>query len=88
MIAKAVTVAMKDGAVKKLETAMTLVDLARRLRADAHLNRAQEIFFEALEGRGDWPIETAKLAKALGFAATVYRQGVPGWSAMPESLRG
>jgi len=29
--------------------------MTRRLRADAHLFRAQEIFYQALGGRASWP---------------------------------
>jgi alpha-amylase/alpha-mannosidase (GH57 family) len=71
MIAAAVTRATESPIPPRLKTAMALVELARRLRADGHLFRAQEIFYQALEARSNWPDAISALAIALGFAPTV-----------------
>ena len=50
---------------------MTLVELARRLRADGHLTRAQEILYQSLLDRTSWPEAISALAIALGFSPSV-----------------
>jgi len=71
MIAAAITRATESPIPPRLKTAMALVELARRLRADAHLFRAQEIFYQALDGRSNWPDGISALAITLGFAPTI-----------------
>jgi len=71
MIADAVARATESPIPARMKTAMTLVELARRLRADAHFYRAQEIFYRALLGRTSWPDTIYGLAVALGFAPSV-----------------
>jgi alpha-amylase/alpha-mannosidase (GH57 family) len=71
MIAGAVARATESPIPPRLKTAMALVELARRLRADAHLFRAQEIFYQALDGRTNWPEGISALAITLGFAPTI-----------------
>jgi hypothetical protein len=48
-----------------------LVELARHLRADAHLVRAQEILYRALLEQAISPSAMSALAIALGFAPAV-----------------
>ncbi len=68
MIAGAVARATERPTTSRLKTAVSLIDLARHLRADAHLFRAQEIFAQALAERTSWPDGISVLAIALGFA--------------------
>jgi hypothetical protein len=71
MIADAVARATENPIPARMKSAMALIELARRLRADAHLFRAQEIFYQALLGRTSWPEATSALAIVLGFAPMV-----------------
>jgi len=71
MIAGTVTQAMESPVPARLKNAMALVELARRLRADGHMFRAQEIFYQALLARRAWPDAIAALAMALGFAPSI-----------------
>ena len=71
MIAGAVARATESPISSRTKSAMALIELARRLRADAHLFRAQEIFCQALAERTSWPDSISALALALGFAPTV-----------------
>ncbi|HKQ69773.1 MAG TPA: DUF3536 domain-containing protein, partial [Polyangiaceae bacterium] len=71
MIAAAVTRATESPISTRLKTAMALVELARRLRAEGDLYRAQEIFYQSLLDRTSWPDSISALAIALGFAPTV-----------------
>ena len=54
MIASTVTRVTESPVPERLRSAMTLVELARRLRADGHLTRAQEIY-QSLLDRTSWP---------------------------------
>ena len=71
MIAGAVARATESPIPARTKSAMALIELARRLRADAHFFRAQEIFFQALGERTSWPESILALAIGLGFAPTV-----------------
>jgi alpha-amylase/alpha-mannosidase (GH57 family) len=71
MIAEAVARAMDTPAAARVRTAMTLIELARRLRADAELGRAQETLYQALGARDSWPEGVSLMAIALGFSPSV-----------------
>jgi alpha-amylase/alpha-mannosidase (GH57 family) len=71
MIAGAVTRATESPTPARLKSAISLIELAKRLRAQAHLLRAQEIFSQALSERTSWPDAISTLALALGFAPSV-----------------
>jgi alpha-amylase/alpha-mannosidase (GH57 family) len=71
MIAGAIARATESPIPARTKSATALIELARRLRADAHFFRAQEIFFQALGERGSWPEAISALAIGLGFAPTV-----------------
>jgi hypothetical protein len=71
MIAGAVARATENPTPARLKSAMTLIELSKRLRAQTHLLRAQEIFSQALSERTSWPDAISALAIALGFAPTV-----------------
>jgi hypothetical protein len=71
MIAGAVARATESPIPARTKSAMALIELAHRLRADAHFFRAQEIFFQAIGERGSWPDSVMALAIGLRFAPTV-----------------
>jgi alpha-amylase/alpha-mannosidase (GH57 family) len=71
MVAEAVDEAVRDPSAQRFLQAASLVDLARKLRADSDLDRAQEILYAALEGRPKWPEEIRWLIHSLGFSSTV-----------------
>ncbi len=65
------TRATESPVASRVRTAMTLIELARRLRADGEFGRAQEALYYALDARDAWPEGISALAMALGFAPTV-----------------
>ena len=81
MIASTVTRATESPAPERLRSAMTLVELARRLRADGHLTRAQEIFYQALlDARAGpkpsrpWPLRSGSHPASLGRRESLISQ--------------
>jgi alpha-amylase/alpha-mannosidase (GH57 family) len=71
MIAGTIARATESPIPARTKAAMALIELARRLRADAHLFRAQEIFYQALGERSGWPDSISALAIGLGFAPKI-----------------
>jgi hypothetical protein len=71
MAADAVERATSGLSPEVVRTATHLVELARHLRADAHLARAQEILYRALLEQAISPSAMSALAIALGFAPSV-----------------
>jgi hypothetical protein len=71
MIADAVAGATTLPSVESIRGATLLVELARHLRADAHLAHAQEILYRALLEQAISPSAMSPLAIALGFAPSV-----------------
>jgi alpha-amylase/alpha-mannosidase (GH57 family) len=71
IIADAVTLATTAPASESIRRATQLVELARRLRADAHLSRAQEILYRGLLELAIDPSALSGLAIGLGFAPSV-----------------
>jgi hypothetical protein len=71
MIADAVAKVTESPIPARTKSAMALIEIARRLRADSHFFRAQEIFFQAIGERTSWPAAIPALAIGLGFAPTV-----------------
>jgi alpha-amylase/alpha-mannosidase (GH57 family) len=71
LMAGAVARAVNQPASDAVRAATLLVELARHLRADAHLARAQEILYRALLEQSLSPTAMSGLAMALGFAPSV-----------------
>jgi alpha-amylase/alpha-mannosidase (GH57 family) len=71
MIREAVVRATTQPFVESIRAATLLVELARHLRADAHLAPAQEILYRALLEQAISPSAMSALAIALGFAPSV-----------------
>jgi alpha-amylase/alpha-mannosidase (GH57 family) len=71
MIAEAVARAASHNSPETIQAATLLVELARHLRADAHLARAQEILYRALVEQAIAPSAMSALAIALGFSPSV-----------------
>jgi alpha-amylase/alpha-mannosidase (GH57 family) len=71
MIADAVARATTQPSAEAIRAATLLVELARHLRADAHLARGQEILYRALLEQAISPSAMSALAITLGFAPAV-----------------
>jgi alpha-amylase/alpha-mannosidase (GH57 family) len=71
LIADAVTVATTTPSPESIRRATELAELARHLKADAKLARAQEILYRALLEQAISPAAMSALAVALGFAPAV-----------------
>jgi hypothetical protein len=71
MIADGVARAAAQPTTETIQAVTLLVELARHLRADAHLARAQEVLYRALLEQVISPAAMSVLAIALGFAPSV-----------------
>jgi hypothetical protein len=74
MASQMVAEAMASPIPAKLLATIRFVEVARRLRAQEHLGRAQELYFEAFEQRTDWSEDAIRLGQVLGFGAGVARR--------------
>ena len=71
LIAEAVARATSEPSFETIKGATMMVELARHLRADGNLARAQEILYRALLEQAISPSAMSALALALGFAPSV-----------------
>lgn len=68
MIARAVRQAVADPAPENLQTALTLITLAKELKLDANVERAQEFVYQAIEDNVPDPQQLHDLAALLGLS--------------------
>jgi alpha-amylase/alpha-mannosidase (GH57 family) len=71
MITEAVRLAISDNTKESLDSALTLVALAKRLGLDPEVDRAQEAIFEALKTRGRLPESLRIIALSVGLSASL-----------------